>query len=118
MSLAAYSSIADSAIIAWMSCVGEDAAAQPAVERALRQHLERDLGVADPAHAMRQTRRAEPCLAQPMALPAAAHDRTIRHPHPLEAELAVPAIVSMSRTMVKPGVSVGTTKAVLRAWRG
>ena len=73
ISFAWYSSIAESAIIHWMPCFS--ASSEPCAkrfERALDHHVERDLGLADPAHAVREPRRAEPRLAEQVALAAPA----------------------------------------------
>ena len=72
--------------------VGEHAAVKRAVERALDGHLQRDLGVADPAHAMREPGRAEAHLAEPVALSASAEERGFRHHAVLDADLAVVAL--------------------------
>ena len=63
-----------------------------ALEGAVHQHLERDLGVADPAHAVREARRAEAVLAEQVALAAAAEHAVVGDAEVGDADLAVVAL--------------------------
>ena len=80
--------------------------ARSRVERAVDQHLERHLDLADPAHAVRQARRAEPDLAEAVPLAAAAEDGRRRARRRFSMRISqwlwLPAMVSMSRTISQP----------------
>ena len=60
-----------------------------ALHRAIDHHVERDLRLPDPAHAVREPRRAEPVLAEAMALAESAQDRVLRDAQIGDADLAV-----------------------------
>ncbi len=63
----------ESAIIHWMPCFS--ASSEPCAKRlsgAVDHHVERGLGLRDPAHAVREARRAEAILAEAVTLAAAA----------------------------------------------
>jgi hypothetical protein len=49
--------------------LGEQRAVREALERAVDHHVERDLRLADPAHAVREPRRPEPRLAEQVPWP-------------------------------------------------
>ena len=87
------------------------AAVRVAVERAVDHHLERDLGVADPAHAVGEPRRARGGTgragARGRARRACARVGTRRFVMRISQWLPSPAIVSMSRTISQPGLSAG-----------
>ena len=71
--------------------LGEQRAVRVAVERAVDHHVERDLGLRDPAHAVREARRPEPVLAEQVALAAAAEHLVVVHAQVLDADLGVAA---------------------------
>ena len=56
---------------------------------AFDHQLERDLGLRDPAHAVREARRAQPYLAELVTAAALAEHRGVGHAHVVEADLAV-----------------------------
>ena len=85
-----YSSTAESAISHWMPCFS--ASTEPwrvPLEGAIDHHVERDLGLADPPHAVREAGRAEAVLAEEMALTAPAEHVRRRDPEVLDQDLAV-----------------------------
>ena len=90
MSLAWYSSIVESAIIHWMPCFS--ASSEPWAKR-LRDrshhHVERQLRLGDPAHAVGQPGRPEAVLAEQVALTAATQHGARRDPQVLDADLGV-----------------------------
>ena len=62
-----------------------------ALQRAVDEHLQRHLGVADPAHTVRKPRRAEAVLAKQVAVAALAEHVLRGHTQILDADLAVVA---------------------------
>ncbi len=56
---------------------------------AVDHHVERDLGLADPAHAVREACRAETGLTEQMALPAPAEHLVLVHAQVGDPDLAV-----------------------------
>jgi uncharacterized protein (TIGR00369 family) len=59
--------------------LGEERAVREAVEGAIDHHVERDLRLPDPAHAVREARGAEARLAEEVTLPAPAEHVLVRH---------------------------------------
>ena len=90
-----------------------------AVERAVDHHVERRLGLRDPAHAVRQPGRAEPVLAEQVALARgrrASGRRARAGPRCRSRSGRVPpCIVSTSRTSFQPSDGRSTMNAVLAA---
>ena len=84
--------------------LGQQRAVRVPVERAVDHHVERRLGLGDPAHAVGEAGRAEPVLAEQVALAAAAEHVGVGHPQVLDdgsREWPVPpCMVSTSRTSV------------------
>ena len=88
------------------------------VERAVDHHVERHLGLGDPAHAVREPGRAEPVLAEQVALaPPAEHLRrcTRRSSMRISEWPVEPCMVSISRTSFQPSDGMSTMNAVLAA---
>ena len=52
-------------------------------------HLERAIGPAQPAHAVRESRRNQPRLREPEAVADVAEDRVLLHAHAVEAQLGL-----------------------------
>ena len=92
----------------------EQRAVREALERAVDHHLERDLGLADPAHAVREARRAPAGTGRaggPGRDRRACLVRDAQVGDPDLAVVAAPAIVSMSRTISHPGREVHEERA-------
>ena len=69
--------------------LGEHRTVREALERARDHHVERRLGLGDPAHAVGEARRAESVLAEPVPLPAAAEHVRSGHAQLLDPDLGV-----------------------------
>ena len=60
-----------------------------AVQRSVDHHVERDLGLGDPAHAVRESGGAEPILAEQVALPSATEHLVVVDAQVLDEDLRV-----------------------------
>ena len=85
----------------------EQRAVREAVERAVDHHVERDLGLRDPAHAVREPGRAEAVLAEQVALPAAAEHLVVVHAEVFDADLGVAAGTVHRLDLADLGPAVG-----------